>query len=579
MGREKAEYSHLDIAEMYREVCDNSPVGICLTDREGIYRYVNSTYCEIYGYSQEELLGRPFYEMIMARDPGSITKEKHGDIFISGRPIPRGETEFVRRNGEKVWIEYSGDFVRRNGKPLYLISMNIDISERKKAELALRQSEEKYRLLVENTGELILSVDEEGNILLVNSTASRYLGGSPEEFIGRKIWDLLAADNADRYMELIRRAISRNLSFVNEEAIDFGGEKRWFRTSIFAIRQFEPGRGVAQILAHDITEEKLISFRDSSRMRLLERLRNCGDIDECLRYGCDAVYESMLFKQSLFALRNDRGEIDCSSQRGYESRVPELHADQIDKILADNNALKKFKISRSLFIPAEAVMNSGGGRRGIYPIEAMKKGRSAWKPGDNLIVPAIGDEQDYIGWLSVETPFNGKRPVEEAVVFLEEIVNITTQHVREIGSHKALLKERKALEDKNITLQEIMANIEQERSKYQNKLIEDLNQSVIPVLDRLVKKNGTVNLHYYRILRQNLEGLAEKSGLDRLNISRLSAREIEICELIRSGDTNREIAKSLRISEATVKKHRESIRRKLGITRKNVNLFSYLQQK
>jgi len=157
----RAEDALRESEERYRAVWEYSPVGICLTDKGGIYHYANPAYCKIYGYSEKELVGRPFYELIMKSGDSEARRQGHSKLFEKGKPIPVGEMEFVREDGKSIWIQYTGDFVRENGVPKYMVAMNIDITERKKMQQALS---EETRLLEEKNAtlkEILAHLEEE----------------------------------------------------------------------------------------------------------------------------------------------------------------------------------------------------------------------------------------------------------------------------------------------------------------------------------------------------------------------------------------------------------------------------------
>ena len=134
------------------------------------------------------------------------------------------------------------------------------------------------------------------------------------------------------------------------------------------------------------------------------------------------------------------------------------------------------------------------------------------------------------------------------------------------------------LEKKNITLREILAHIEEEKRSFKNEIGRMVENSLMPSLKRLVDKNGFANTAYYELLEKNLQKLALSTGVDIKAFSKLSPRELEICNLIKSGSSTKEIAKSLSISTITVNKHRERIRKKLFISNKNINLSTFLKK-
>ena len=159
--RKHAEDALRESEERHRAVWESSPNGICLTDKDGVYCYANPAYCKIYGYSEEELVGRPFYELIMKSGDSKARRQGYNKLFEKGKPIPVGETEFVRKDGESIWIQYTGDFVRENGVPKYMVATNIDITEQKKMQQALI---EETRLLEEKNAtlkEILAHLEEE----------------------------------------------------------------------------------------------------------------------------------------------------------------------------------------------------------------------------------------------------------------------------------------------------------------------------------------------------------------------------------------------------------------------------------
>jgi PAS domain S-box-containing protein len=175
--------------DRFRAVWDNSPIGICLTDHQGIYRYVNPRYCEIYGYSEEELLNRKFYEVPGRPGHTGDRREDYDRLFEKGEPIPLGEIKFERSNGEPIWIQLTGDFIRENGESVYLVSMNIDISEHKLAEKELLENKEKYKSIFESFQDFYYQTDMSGKIINVSPSCLTLSGYAPEELIGCNVAD------------------------------------------------------------------------------------------------------------------------------------------------------------------------------------------------------------------------------------------------------------------------------------------------------------------------------------------------------------------------------------------------------
>ena len=238
---------------------------------------------------------------------------------------------------------------------------------------------------------------------------------------------------------------------------------------------------------------------------------------------------------------------------------------------------RKFSVSNSYFIPAEAALNYKTTNRYIPEDTNYASSEDSWQSGDELFVPVLGSGNGIEGWLSVDTPFDGKRPTYEIIRLLEEITDIVTQRAREISNQKTLAKERKSLAEKNVAMKEILDHIEEEKAGFKQRIAENIDQVLLPVLNRMIDDSGNISKSSLFILKNNLKDLGALSGGITQLYSRLSTREVEICNLIKMDWTSKEIANRLKISVATVHKHRETIRRKLDLTNNEVNLQSYLK--
>ncbi len=151
----------------------------------------------------------------------------------------------------------------------------------------------------------------------------------------------------------------------------------------------------------------------------------------------------------------------------------------------------------------------------------------------------------------------------------------TLASFRDINARKLAEKD---LDRKNIALKEILSHLEEEKKNYANGISEIVDNSLLPALKKITNEDGSTNLAYLEIIGNDLQQLATSSG-STLNIySKLSPRELEICNLIKGGATSKEISALLKISAITVNKHRENIRKKLCISNKHINLSTYLKE-
>jgi ATP/maltotriose-dependent transcriptional regulator MalT len=136
------------------------------------------------------------------------------------------------------------------------------------------------------------------------------------------------------------------------------------------------------------------------------------------------------------------------------------------------------------------------------------------------------------------------------------------------------------LQNKNIALKEIISQVELERKALQDQMRMNIELTVLPLLTKLESPDIPPEAlrTYLHVVRQNLQDVTS-SFSSRVSDERvrLSPREVEICDMIRNGLSNKQIAELMRISLLTVERHRHNIRKKLGIDNEKVNLASFLR--
>jgi DNA-binding CsgD family transcriptional regulator len=146
-----------------------------------------------------------------------------------------------------------------------------------------------------------------------------------------------------------------------------------------------------------------------------------------------------------------------------------------------------------------------------------------------------------------------------------------------IESESKLQEQKLALEQKNIALREVIAQIEVEKRKIKDDIETNVTAVVSPILEKL--KIGKNSLKYVNLLQHHIERLTSSfsSEITRSSL-KLTPREIEVCNMVKGGLTSKDISNLLSISYRTVEKHRRNIRQKIGISNKDVNLTSFLRK-
>ncbi len=139
-------------------------------------------------------------------------------------------------------------------------------------------------------------------------------------------------------------------------------------------------------------------------------------------------------------------------------------------------------------------------------------------------------------------------------------------------------KAEQAIEQKNAALTEILQQIEFEKSKIKEGVVMNVEQVLLPALKKIRRKGTALDKKYIDVLEKSLNDMTSAFGIKVSDKKiKLSPREVEIANLIKNGISSKEMVDMLNISAKTVETHRNRIRKKLGITRKDVNLTTYLK--
>jgi len=179
-----------------------------------------------------------------------------------------------------------------------------------------------------------------------------------------------------------------------------------------------------------------------------------------------------------------------------------------------------------------------------------------------------------------EGPFlKEERALLDAVA--EQIGTIATRISADLElqeTNRQLTLERKALQEANTALRIVMARIEQEKQEIRQDIKTNVEKILMPVLHALALQLPPAQKKYVEMLRTNLEEIISPF-ISQLSLSykSMTPTEIAICNMIRNGMRTKEIAEMRGVSEATINRHREKIRRKLNITNQDVNLATFLQ--
>jgi formate hydrogenlyase transcriptional activator len=172
----------------WRSVFDNSAIGVAVASLNGRVIATNATYQKMLGYTESEFEGISFLE-ITHEDYREANWALVTELLEGKRDQFQIEKQYRRKDGSLVWVRNNVSLVRDPETTLrFMLALSEDITERKEAEEALQQSEERARLILNSAGEGIFGCDSHGTCLFCNTAAAQILGyDDPAQLLGRNM--------------------------------------------------------------------------------------------------------------------------------------------------------------------------------------------------------------------------------------------------------------------------------------------------------------------------------------------------------------------------------------------------------
>ena len=175
--------------------------------------------------------------------------------------------------------------------------------------------------------------------------------------------------------------------------------------------------------------------------------------------------------------------------------------------------------------------------------------------------------------IDITLSVQGVKKIDGTIDYLVVLIDDITERKK---AERLLKQQKKDLEFKNIALREVLSQIELEKKEIGENVIANVENLLLPIIEKINLKGESSK--YIRLLQKSLQELTSSFG-EKLTAkeTKLTPREIEICNKIKHGLNSKEIADLLSVSIRTAEKHRDNIRKKLGINSKKVNLASFLK--
>ena len=269
--------------EKYRKIAKCSPDLIWTMDLSGRFIYVNEAVERTHGWTVDEFINLSLQDLVspeqLNRNITMMSEQlaKANEPDFDRNSTLSYESEELRKDGSAFLAEVTASFLwSDDGKPVGIIGITRDITERKKAVEELRRSEELQTKLVNAIPDVVVRTDLEGNILFANDNAFRIGGYSKDEFLGQNLMKFIAPEHHERVLQNLQFMRNGRLGIREYHLLTKDGRKILFEIDGDVLRNKDGTPFAVVNVCRDITErkrtEKILRERDERLRGITENL-------------------------------------------------------------------------------------------------------------------------------------------------------------------------------------------------------------------------------------------------------------------------------------------------------------------
>jgi len=541
--RKQTEEAFRESEEKYRILVERANDGVAIV-QDGLVKFINGRIADMFGYNVDVVNDTPFLDYVYPDERNRI-REIH-ERRIKGEDVPEiYEMQGLHKDGRKIYVEINAGIINYRGEPAILAFVR-DITMRKQIEEALRESETKYRYLSEGTFEAV-AIHENGIILEANKQFYEMFNYTPEELSEKNAVLLTATPDSVYFIE-------EQISLGNMGPYEVVGMKKdgsEFPIEIRAKKMKYKDKTARMAAIRDLTEQKQA---EEALKKSEERYRA---IAENSRVG---FWHTTIDGQTIY--------INPAMCRILEVEDPEELKGMTYDSFYDQNFFdkKNWQIIKSELAKRDSGISS------TYEVELT--GKKGTKRNVTISGAPIFSSKDKIhSTIGTITDITDQKKAEKALMKAHaELEQRVKERTRELEINTQNLRET------NIAMKVLLKKREEDRKDIEYNVLSNVKKLIDPYFDKIRKtKLDSRQKAFLNIMESNLQEItsqfARKISIGDLN---LTPTEIQIANMIRHGNSSKEIAGFMNVSKRTVDAHRRNIRKKIGLDQKRANLRSYL---
>jgi PAS domain S-box-containing protein len=334
-ARQRERDNELMLAAMF----ERTPAGIALSDPTGRYIRVNPVFVRMLGYTEEELAQKTVGDLTHPED-AEATWAIFEDLLQGRRTQAEHEARMLRKNGQAIWVRSTlARLLDPDGHLRCLIAMVEDITDRRFAYQAMRESEARLQAFTNHSPALMYLKDREGRYRFVNDRFLRRLGLRREQAIGHTDDEIFNRDQARAFSAQDAEVMARGLATQYEDSVEYVEGQRFSVVSKFPV--FDATGAVVGVggVATDITE------RRTAEQALREQRTLLAEAQKLAGLGCwewDPASGRVTWSDEMYAIYGvDPGQFRPSFENYLERIHPEdrgVAAATVARALMDNRS-------------------------------------------------------------------------------------------------------------------------------------------------------------------------------------------------------------------------------------------------
>ncbi|MDR3555489.1 MAG: PAS domain S-box protein [Syntrophobacteraceae bacterium] len=577
LARRKVENELSAQKDILEKIFENAPYILMLVDIDGRILKINRTCLAFSGRTEDMIPGHRPGEVINCinsfvgsgcmRNPQCASCQVRSSVmhtFETGESTYNIESHYtVRRGGEDIAVDVliSTTIVKDSGSNTVLVSIT-DITERKKTAVALRENEERLRLLIEHAPIELAMFDSAMRYLSCSCKWLEDFGLGNRDLTGLCFYEVCPC-LPERWKQVHRRALAGEVLKADEDLLEMGdGSVKWIRWEVRPWRDAAGDVGGIVIFSEDITELRRARHLLGVERDLALKLAATGNLAEAMEHLLSACLEfEELDSGGVYLFDQETGGLKLVCYRGF-----------------NDSFAKKMSFLEPLAPQANSVMQQVEPYYWSKPISFWGFDELIAKEG----LTAMGClPVRYQGGVVAQLYLCSHALPEippRLRVALEHIFSHIGGVVERVGLAETIRSQREDLKDANGALKLLLKQREMDRDELEEAFVANVKNLVLPYLGKLKKTRLDSDQKSYLALLETY--LLEISSPFAKRISApllgLTPMEIRVADLIRQGLSSKEIADLLRISEFGVIFHRQNIRGKLRLTGKKLNLQIFL---